>query len=362
MDAPNFPKPDEFANDKRVQLVEETGHYIFTDPEDGTEYEYDDEKGAWFPMWNESLVEQQQSVYGTEPLPENDTAGRSAKRKSQAQSKKRENTSIYISGLPLNTTEEEVAEFFSQCGTIMPDILTNEPKVKLYRDGTGALKGDALVTYYKKPSVQLALDILDDSRFRPADPAHIRVQQAEFESKLPLNDADKAKRPRVDSKLVQKRLNQLEKKLDWFEGADDIAERHKRTVILKHMFTFEELEADVTLLLDLPEDVRSECEKLGKVTSVKVYDKSDEGVVAVKFKDELSARACVKMMNGRFFAGRQVEASIYDGHTRYKATKRDSETAATANVQGSNGNALNGDEDEDEQRMEQYAQWLDSGS
>ncbi|KAJ2668479.1 hypothetical protein IWW42_005155 [Coemansia sp. RSA 1085] len=348
MAAPNFPKPSEFADDKRVQLVEETGHYIFTDPDDGTEYEYDNEKGAWFPMWNESLVEQQQSVYGTESLPEGDVDGRSGKRKLPAQSKKRENTSIYISGLPLDATEDEVVEFFSQCGTIMPDIITNKPKVKLYRDDTGALKGDALVTYYKQPSVQLALDILDDSRFRPADSAHIRVQQAEFEPKAPLGDADKAKRPRVDSK-----------KLDWFEGADDIAERHRRTVILKHMFTLEELEADVTLLLDLPEDVRSECEKLGKVTSVKVYDKSDEGVVAVKFKDELSARACVKMMNGRFFAGRQIEASIYDGHTRYKATKRGSDAATASNVQGSSEDAPNGD---DEQRMEQYAQWLDSGN
>ncbi|KAJ2628505.1 hypothetical protein H4R22_003844, partial [Coemansia sp. RSA 1290] len=177
MAAPNFPKPSEFADDKRVQLVEETGHYIFTDPDDGTEYEYDNEKGAWFPMWNESLVEQQQSVYGTESLPEGDVDGRSGKRKLPAQSKKRENTSIYISGLPLDATEDEVVEFFSQCGTIMPDIITNKPKVKLYRDDTGALKGDALVTYYKQPSVQLALDILDDSRFRPADSAHIRVQQ-----------------------------------------------------------------------------------------------------------------------------------------------------------------------------------------
>ncbi|KAJ1935506.1 hypothetical protein EC988_008465, partial [Linderina pennispora] len=60
------------------------------------------------------------------------------------------------------------------------------------------------------------------------------------------------------------------------------------------MFTIQELEEDVTLLLDLAEDVREECEKLGTVSSVKVYDKSEEGVISVKFKDELSAKACVK--------------------------------------------------------------------
>ncbi|KAJ2385319.1 hypothetical protein H4S02_004392 [Coemansia sp. RSA 2611] len=344
MATPNFPKPSEFEADKRVQLVEETGHYIFTDPDDGAEYEYDHAKGAWFPMWNESLVEQQQSIYGTD-----DAAGASenqndAKRKSDDLPKRRKaNTSIYISGLPLDATEDEVAELFSQCGTIMPDMATNKPRVKLYRDESGAVKGDALVTYYKAPSVQLALDILDDSRFRAADPARIRVQQAEFEPRDAGKEKDKAKRPRVDSKLVHKRLNQLERC-----DTGEVAERHRRTVILKHMFTRVELEEDVTLLLDLPEDVRTECEKLGKVTSVKVYDKSDEGVVAVKFSDELSAQACVQMMNGRFFGGRQVEASIYDGQTRYRSSKDDSKMANAA--------------DAEEARMAHYAEWLDSGN
>ncbi|KAJ2311697.1 hypothetical protein IWW54_002504, partial [Coemansia sp. RSA 2705] len=126
MATPNFPKPSEFEADKRVQLVEETGHYIFTDPDDGAEYEYDHAKGAWFPMWNESLVEQQQSIYGTD-----DAAGASenqndAKRKTDDLPKRRKaNTSIYISGLPLDATEDEVAELFSQCGTIMPDMATS---------------------------------------------------------------------------------------------------------------------------------------------------------------------------------------------------------------------------------------------
>ncbi|KAJ2354644.1 hypothetical protein IWW50_003796, partial [Coemansia erecta] len=213
MSTPNFPKPSEFAADKRVQLVEETGHHIFTDPADGAEYEYDEARGAWFPMWNESLVEQQQSIYGTEPPPDEAAAAghEGTKRKDTGSSRKKENTSIYVTGLPLDTTEDEVAEFFSQCGTIMPDILTNAPRVKLYRNADGVLKGDALVSYYKAPSVQLAIDILDDSRFRAADSAHIRVQQAEFERKAEHSgEAEKVKRPRVDSKLVQKRLNQLE--------------------------------------------------------------------------------------------------------------------------------------------------------
>jgi len=38
------------------------------------------------------------------------------------------------------------------------------------------------------------------------------------------------------------------------------------------MFTLDEIEKDPTLILDLKEDVREECEKLGEVTNVKMFD------------------------------------------------------------------------------------------
>ena len=41
-----------------------------------------------------------------------------------------------------------------------------EPKLKLYRDINGVLKGDGLCCYLKVESVQLALQILDGSDFR----------------------------------------------------------------------------------------------------------------------------------------------------------------------------------------------------
>ena len=73
------------------------------------------------------------------------------------------NTSVYVTGLPFDATEEEVAAVFAKCGLLKegPDL---KPRVKLYRcreeDG-GGLKGDALVTYLKAPSVQLATTLLD---------------------------------------------------------------------------------------------------------------------------------------------------------------------------------------------------------
>ena len=57
---------------------------------------------------------------------------------------------------------------------------------------------------------------------------------------------------------------------------DDInmANKNSRVVVLKHMFTLQELREDSALLLDLKEDVREECASLGKVTNVVLYDVS----------------------------------------------------------------------------------------
>jgi len=48
--------------------------------------------------------------------------------------------------------------------------------------------------------------------------------------------------------------------------------KNSRVVVLKHMFTLEDLEKDASLLLDLKEDVREECSTLGEVTNVVLYD------------------------------------------------------------------------------------------
>jgi HIV Tat-specific factor 1 len=78
----------------------------------------------------------------------------------------------------LDTTADEVKEVFSKCGVIMEDITTGEPKIRLYKAESGALKGDALITFFKEESVPLAINLLDDAEFRLGDAStKIRVQQ-----------------------------------------------------------------------------------------------------------------------------------------------------------------------------------------
>lgn len=87
--------------------------------------------------------------------------------------------------------------------------------------------------------------------------------------------------------------------------------RFEKIVILKHMFTLKELDVwfarlsrstvltslqeDPTAILDIKEDIRDECSKLGEVTNVVLYDKEPNGVATVRFTDPDAARQCVSV-------------------------------------------------------------------
>lgn len=181
-------------------------------------------------------------------------------------------TSVYVTGIPPDATVEELKTTFSKCGVIMEDLETGEPKIKIYRDENGISKGDALVSYFKEESVPLAVDLLDDAELRPGDSStKLNVQKAVFKEKEPVE-----KKKSTTGKLkAKKKIQQLQRKFDWVEEeGGKKQEKFAKIVILKNMYTQEELDTDPTLLLELKEDVREECEKLGEVTNVILYDVS----------------------------------------------------------------------------------------
>jgi HIV Tat-specific factor 1 len=61
------------------------------------------------------------------------------------------------------------------------------------------------------------------------------------------------------------------------------------------MFSLEELEEDPAAILDIKEDIRSECAKLGEVTNVVLFDKEPDGVASVRYSSEAAAEACVRV-------------------------------------------------------------------
>jgi hypothetical protein len=55
------------------------------------------------------------------------------------------------------------------------------------------------------------------------------------------------------------------------------------------------VQEDPAAILDIKEDIRDECSKLGDVTNVVLYDKEPDGVVTVRFSDPEGARQCVRV-------------------------------------------------------------------
>ena len=58
--------------------------------------------------------------------------------------------------------------------------------------------------------------------------------------------------------------------MEWFEEEQN--PKALKSVVLKHMFTLDELREDPALLLDLKKDVREKCESFGGVTNVLLFD------------------------------------------------------------------------------------------
>ncbi|XP_054710644.1 HIV Tat-specific factor 1-like [Uloborus diversus] len=309
--------------------------YTYTDPNDGTVYEWDADKQAWFPKVDDDFIAKYQANYTyqnpegetqEEPSPQQVAASRGEKRKANDptwfQVDDDHNTNVYVSGLPENTTEEEFVELMGKCGLVMKDPDTMKYKIKLYRDSNGVLKGDARCCYIKIESVKLALDILDGYLFKGNHQIH--VERAQFELK---GDYDPSKKPRKKKqKDKEKMKKKIEKLFDWRpDKLRGMRSRHENTVIIKNMFDPKEFEEDATLLLDYQKDVREECSKCGEVKKVVIYDRNPEGVVAVTFSEPEMADECINLMNGRWFAARQLSARTWDGKTKYKVVESEVE-------------------------------------
>ncbi|KAJ3570960.1 hypothetical protein NP233_g4065 [Leucocoprinus birnbaumii] len=382
-----------FANDPRVYFDKEANSWRYEE-EDGTEMEYDADKGSWVPLLDEDLIKQQQAAYSVAGVDEeaspgrlktpaapvlkrenkkrkepedytghgstgNATAGPSKRGRSDkpVAERKSKNTAIYVTGLPTDAEVEEIVERFSRCGVIEEGD-DGEPKVKMYARDDGTFSGEALVVYFKEDSVVLALNLLDEAELRLGDPSTVmRVVKADFTHKNHTSTAggDQPRRV-VDKKKATKRIGKMQKKLQEWDDEDGFGpakteednshniNKNSRVVVLKHMFTLEDIEKDASLLLDLKEDVRDECATLGEVTNVVLYDKEKDGVMTVKFRDPISAQACVVKMNGRFFDGRRIEASLYVGRQRFRRSGA--------------GDDLEEGEDADKKRLDDFAQWL----
>ncbi|KAF2970166.1 hypothetical protein GQX73_g3366 [Xylaria multiplex] len=383
-----FPNdPQEFDSDERISFSRLDNKFIGV-LDDGSEFEWDAQLKRWIPSIDEELLAQQQSAYGGGDGGASDGNGSNTstnkKRKSgsveqhsnkrqRAPPPPRQNTAIYVTGLPLDTTVDEVQEVFSRkCGVIAEEIDSGRPRIKLYTDDKGSLQGDALIVFFKPQSVEMAIMLLDDTNFRYTasglSSGRMRVQAAESKYKKTHYDKEgegdagngggqhgtdnptasdnnggahnhitgtgkpRDKARDQDKQKIIKRTQKLDAKLaDWDDDDDSPFSAPQletnapkgRVVMLRHMFTLRELEEDPAAMLEIKEDIRDECAKLGTVTNVILYDLEEDGIASVKFGTPEAAAACVDLMDGRAFDGRTVRATIASGKEKYRRSDKD---------------------------------------
>jgi RNA recognition motif-containing protein len=280
---------------------------------------------------------------------------------------------IYVTNLPTDTSESEVASYFSKVGILDIDPETQKAKVKLYRNskvknGNTNLKGDASICYAKIESVHLAIQLLDDTIFRTIDPntkkpcdyditkqKKLCVQQAKFEQKTDskyISKNVKNKSSISDRKRQVARLAKLQA-ITWDEGDYNgrITGGLKglRIIVLKHAFTLKDIQRSIRqnkhdgedlLLESIEQKVRKQCEQFGVVEKITIFSKNADGVVVVKFSQPSSASDTIAFYRNDNDTLKNIEASYWDGVTDY--TVRDE-------VQ---------EQEENEKRLDDFGNWL----
>ncbi|POS83797.1 hypothetical protein EPUL_005089 [Erysiphe pulchra] len=347
----------DFDGDERISFSKTDNKFILVQS-DGSEFIFDEAIKRWVPVVDEALLEAQQMAYKVAGVDENepvDVKNRKRKKeyvngedcngrasKTPKANKKppapRPNTAVYVTGLPHDATIEEVNSLFSRkCGVIAEEIDSGKPRIKLYTDEEGKFKGDALIVFFKAPSVEMAIMLLDDTEFRLGDSSsgRIRVQVADSSyKKVQQSNSAPDEKFKSNTSISMKEKQKIIKKTqkldarlaDWSDDESskftDASSKWDKVVILKHMFTLKELAEDPAAMLDIKEDIREECSKLGEVTNVILYDMEEDGVVSVRFSTVDAAIACVQLMDKRSFAGQVVEAFISNGKEHYRKSKK----------------------------------------
>jgi len=232
------------------------------------------------------------------------------------------NTNVYVSGLPATINEASFIELMSKYGVIMKDPRTNRPKVKLYKTDTGEPKGDGTCCYVRMESVALALQILDGSDL---EGSKVHVEKAQFQMK---GEFDPAKKKKKLSAAQKKRFFENQQKI--FEWKPDKPRNYRPisdcTVVLRNMFTLDELDANAARIIDIRQEVKELCDRFGTVRKTPiVYDTNPEGVVTVTFDNVEGADIAVRMLNGRVVANRKIHAALWDGKEKFKREETEEE-------------------------------------
>ncbi|PVI07093.1 hypothetical protein DM02DRAFT_351290 [Periconia macrospinosa] len=257
------------------------------------------------------------------------------KKHTKTEKKPPENRAIYVTNIPRDATTEELEEVFKKYGMIDQGV-DGKPRIKLYTDDDGGFNGEALIVYFKKESVDLAIQLQDDYELRLGDTKNgtLRVQEAD-NSRRKNTDAEKiaGKLVRKERKTAERTRAEMQRKLaDWSDNEEEVKKTYApkknkwaKMCIIKNVFQLHQLEEEDAAVLEIKEDMRDEAEKYGTVTKVVLYDKEPEGIVSVRFSDFKGAEEFCARANGKRYNGGPLKISIAEDRPRFKKSPRGGE-------------------------------------
>lgn len=133
---------------------------------------------------------------------------------------------------------------------------------------------------------------------------------------------------------------------EWSDNEEEVAEtfapkknKWAKVCIVRHAFTLAELDEDDAAILEIKEDMREEAETFGDVTNVTLFDKEQDGIITVRFKEFESAEKFRDANNGRHFSGRKLEVTLAEEKPKFKKSAKGEEP----------------DSDEEERNLERLA-------
>ena len=68
--------------------------------------------------------------------------------------------------------------------------------------------------------------------------------------------------------------------------------------------------------------LEQEAETFGAVTNVTLYDREEDGIIAVRFKEFESAEKFKEAIHGRHFGGRKLEVTLAEDKPRFKKSAK----------------------------------------
>lgn len=261
---------------------------------------------------------------------------------------------IYIQNLPLDTNEQELINYCSKVGLFAIHPSTQRPKVKMYKNkqnisskyNPNNLKGDASVCYARYESVELAIQLLDQSQYRMDDRSSIiKVQHAKFEQHGDkyIQDTEKSNTKRKVARLTT--LQALTWQDDDENGRITGGLKGLTIVILKYFFNPRDIVKE-DQLNEIYRQIHMTCLKnqLGYVEKLTICSKHEEGVVIVKFKKPSDAHKLIQYYNrskDNLELVVPVEAMYWDGVTDFTCGKEETQ-------------------EETQKRLDDFGDWLES--